>query len=75
MCEHGKPEVFNSNHGKPNSPAKPALECSKREAITIDKDRRGQAFDNIFVERLWRCVKHEDLYLNDYATLGGLLMR
>ena len=49
--------------------------CSKREAITTDKDRWGQAFDNIFVERLWNSINHEDVHPNDYATLGELLMR
>jgi putative transposase len=35
-------------------------------------DGRGRAFDNIFVERLWRSVKHEDVYLKGYATVGEL---
>ena len=37
-------------------------------------DGRGRAYDNIFVERLWRSVKHEDVYLNGYATMGELLV-
>ena len=35
-------------------------------------DGRGRAFDNIFVERLWRSVKHEDIYLKDYISMGEL---
>ena len=31
-------------------------------------DGRGRALDNVFIERLWRTVKHEDIYLHDYAT-------
>ena len=48
----------------------------KREkiTITISMDGRGRAFDNIFVERLWRSVKHEDVYLKGYATMGELLI-
>ena len=46
----------------------------KREGITTDKDGRDRAFDNVFVERLWRSVKHEDVYLNGYATMGELLI-
>jgi putative transposase len=46
----------------------------KREAIAISMDGRGRAYDNIFVERLWRSVKHEDIYLNGYATMGELLV-
>ena len=38
----------------------------KREGIKISMDGRGRAFDNIFVERLWRNVKYEDIYLNGY---------
>lgn len=37
-------------------------------------DGRGRAFDNIFVERLWRSVKHEDVYLKGYASMGELLV-
>ena len=35
-------------------------------------DGRGRAFDNIFVERLWRTVKYEDIYIRDYASLSAL---
>jgi len=44
----------------------------KREGITISMDGRGRALDHIFVERLWRSVKHEDVYLKGYASLGEL---
>jgi putative transposase len=37
-------------------------------------DGRGRAFDNIFVERLWRNVRYEDIYLKGYATVGELLL-
>jgi len=37
-------------------------------------DGRGRAFDHIFVERLWRNVKHEDVYLKGYATMGELMV-
>lgn len=44
--------------------------------IHISLDGRGRALDNIFVERLWRSVKYEDIYLNDYGSVpevnGGL---
>ena len=44
----------------------------QREGITISMDGRGRAVDNIFVERLWRSVKHEDVYLKGYAAMGEL---
>ena len=42
--------------------------------IRISMDGRGRAFDNIFVERLWRSLKHEDIYLKGYAALPELLL-
>jgi putative transposase len=44
----------------------------KREGIAISMDGRGRALDNIFVERLWRSVKYEDVYLQGYGTMGEL---
>ena len=38
----------------------------------LSMDGRGRALDNIFVERLWRSIKHEDVYLEGYGTLGDL---
>ena len=35
-------------------------------------DGRGRALDNVFIERLWRALKYEDIYLNDYATVPEL---
>lgn len=43
----------------------------KREGVAISMDGRGRALDSIFVERLWRNVKHEDVYLKGYANMGG----
>ena len=45
-----------------------------REGIVISMDGRGRAFDNIFVERLWRNVKYEDVYLKGYATMDELMI-
>ena len=39
------------------------------EKILISMDGRGRALDNIFVERLWRSVKYEEVYLHDYGTV------
>ena len=68
---HGKPEIFNSDQGSQFTSE--AFTCVLiREGIVISMDGRGRAFDNIFVERLWRSVKHEDVYLKGYATMGEL---
>ena len=65
LREHGKPEVFNSDQGSQFT-SEVFTEVLKREGIVISMDGRGRAYDNIFVERLWRSVKHEDVYLNGY---------
>jgi putative transposase len=46
----------------------------KREDIAISMGGRGRAYDNIFVERLWRSVKYEDVYLHGYSAMGELLI-
>ena len=71
--EHGKPEVFNSDQGSQFTSA-PFTGVLKANGIKISMDGRGRAFDNIFVERLWRTVKYEDVYLKGYATMGELLI-
>ena len=60
-----KPEIFNSDQGCQFTSAAftGRLEA---EGIRISMDGTGRALDNIFVERLWRSVKYEDLYLKDY---------
>ena len=69
----GKPEIFNSDQGSQFT-SDSFTGVLKREEITISMDGRGRAFDNIFVERLWRNVKYEDIYLKGYATVNELLL-
>ncbi len=71
LRSHGKPEIFNSDQGTQFT-SEAFTGVLKREGIAISMDGRGRAFDNIFVERLWRSVKHEDVYLKGYATMGEL---
>ena len=73
LRHHGRPEVFNSDQGAQFTSAA-FTQVLKREDIVISMDGRGRAFDNIFVERLWRSVKHEDVYLKGYATIGELMV-
>jgi hypothetical protein len=47
---------------------------AKREGVAISMDGRGRALDNIFVERLWRNVKYEDVYLKGYANMAELMV-
>ena len=63
---HGNPEIFNTDQGcQFTSEAFTGL--LKSHEIAISMDGRGRALDNIFVERLWRSVKHEDVYLKGYV--------
>ena len=71
LIDHGKPAIFNTDQGVQFT-SLAFTGILKREAIAISMDGRGRALDNIFVERLWRNVKYEDVYLNGYATMGEL---
>ena len=67
------PEIFNTDQGcQFTSEAFTGVLLKK--GIAISMDGRGRALDNIFVERLWRSVKHEDVYLKGYATMSELLI-
>jgi putative transposase len=70
---HGKPGIFNSDQGSQFT-SEAFTGVLKREGIVISMDGRGRAFDNIFVERLWRSVKHEDVYLKGYASMRELTL-
>ncbi len=70
---YGSPEIFNTDQGSQFT----SVNFTGRLAaagIKISMDGRGRALDNIFVERLWRSVKHEDVYLKGYAALPELLL-
>lgn len=70
---YGTPEIFNTDQGcQFTSEAFTGVLLEKEIAISMDG--RGRALDNIFVERLWRSVKHEDVYLKGYATMSELLI-
>lgn len=65
--ERAQPEIFNSDQGAQFT----SLDFTGRLAaagIQISMDGRGRALDNVFVERLWRTVKYEEVYLKDYET-------
>lgn len=68
----GVPEIFNTDQGCQFT-SEAFTSVLKRHDIDISMDGRGRALDNIFVERLWRSVKHEDIYLKGYVTMPELL--
>lgn len=61
------PEIHNSDQGVQFT-GEDYLNVLRRYPIRISLDGRGRAFDNIFVERLWRSVKYEEVYLKDYQS-------
>jgi len=67
----GKPEVFNTDQGVQFTAA---AFTGRLEAagVAVSMDGRGRALDNVFVERLWRSVKYEDIYIQGYDTVPGL---
>jgi putative transposase len=69
---HGRPEIFNSDQGVQFT-SEAFTGVLLREGVAISMDGRGRALDNIFVERLWRSVKYEDVYLKGYASLPEVL--
>ena len=64
----GKPEIFNSDQGCQFTST---IFTSKLEksGIKVSMDGKGRAFDNIFIERLWRSVKYEEVYLKNYKKV------
>ena len=67
----GKPEVFNTDQGVQFTAA--AFSGRLESAgVAVSMDGRGRALDNVFVERLWRSVKYEDIYIQGYDTVPGL---
>jgi len=68
---HRRPEIFNTDQGvQYTSPAFTGR--LERAGVAISMDGRGRWMDNVFVERLWRTVKYENIYLKAYATVPEL---
>jgi putative transposase len=63
--ERGRPAVFNSDQGSQFT-SEAWVDTLKGAGVRISMDGRGRVFDNIIVERLWRTVKYEEVYLRDY---------
>ena len=65
--QHGEPEIFNTDQGSQFTSDKFTGVLEKR-GVRVSMDGRGRALDNVMVERLWRSVKYEEVYLKDYCT-------
>jgi putative transposase len=69
LMKHGKPEIFNTDQGSQFTGAA-FTGVLADNAIAISMDGKGAWRDNVFVERLWRSVKYEELYLKAYDSVG-----
>jgi putative transposase len=66
-----QPEIFNTDQGVQFT-ANEFTDELEAAGIQVSMDGRGRVFDNIFVERLWRSVKYEDIYIKEYDTVPAL---
>lgn len=66
--DYGKPGIFNMDQGSQFT-SKDFTQKLLANNIRISMDGRGRVFDNIFIERLWRSVKYENIYVQEYRTI------
>ena len=71
LTRYGPPEIFNTDQGAQFT-SKAFTTVLKAHAVAISMDGKGRWVDNVFVERLWRSVKYEDVYLHAYDTPAAL---
>ena len=69
LVRYGRPEIFNTDQGSQFT-SDEFTATLKRHEIAISMDGKGRCMDNIFVERLWRSLKYEEVYLNAYASVA-----
>ena len=69
LARYGRPEIFNTDQGSQFTSAA-FTGLLLENAIAISMDGRGSWRDNVFVERLWRSVKYEEVYLHAYESVG-----
>jgi putative transposase len=69
ISKYGTPEIFNSDQGSQFT-SEAFTDILNTHDIRISMDSRGRWMDNVFVERLWRSVKYEEVYLKSYSTLA-----
>ena len=69
LAKHGTPEIFNTDQGSQFTSTNFTKVLAARE-IRISMDGKGAWRDNVFVERLWRTIKYEEVYLRAYASVS-----
>jgi putative transposase len=69
LAKHGKPEIFNTDQGSQFTSVD-FTGVLKKHGVSISMDGKGSWRDNVFVERLWRSVKYEEVYLRAYDSVA-----
>jgi putative transposase len=69
LSRYGRPEIFNTDQGSQFT-SNDFTGTLKRHGVMISMDGKGRCMDNIFVERLWRSLKYEEVYLHAYASVA-----
>ena len=65
LLKYGKPDIFNSDQGSQFT-SKKFTDRLKQDKIKISMDGRGRCYDNIFIERLWRSLEYELIYIYEF---------
>jgi len=71
LAFYPKPEIFHTDQGSQYT-AKAHINILKKHDIKISMDGKGRATDNICIERFWRSIKYEEIYLNEYKNIKAL---
>jgi putative transposase len=71
ISKYGKPDIFNSDQGSQYT-SDDFTSLLKNKGIKISMDGKGRALDNIYIERFWRSLKYENIYLNSYSTVAEM---
>ena len=72
LRRHGAPEIFNTDQGSQYTGAA-FTGVLKTHGVKISMDGKGRVTDNIMIERLWRSVKYEEVYIKDYDSVEELV--
>lgn len=73
LSKYGKPEIFNSDQGCQFT-SKEFTDILLNKDILISMDGKGRAIDNVFIERFWKSLKYEEVYLNAYETVKEAIL-
>ena len=68
LSNHPKPEIVNTDQGSQYT-AKEHIELLVKNGISISMDAKGRSIDNICIERFWRSIKYEDIYVQGYKSI------